>query len=257
METGDNLYTFLSAGDSVKRTCSIYWGRLLLFTQLAMLLTIPQIVWIVVMKATVLEDESFETVQTLSPQKVLVNAIGIIFPFLFGIIIPAAIIQVVADIYTQQLSTLKGSFRVALHRFRPIFCFGLLFSFSFLAFFVAISLPIALLVDNPALTKLSWLASLLLFSAILIPLFVMLSLMIILPILVVEKQSPIRAIKRSFELVSGYRCYIFCSMLLLVVITGAGTLIYRGILLAIFGPSVFAYLLMGISVVVALPLHTM
>lgn len=261
MVTGDNLFTFLSIGNAVDRAFSIYLNRWQLFTQLALIVVIPQILLSVTLRKTLIANDpeavaagTEDVFQSMSPQQIVVLVVEIAFSYLFGIIIQAAIIQVVAEYYTQKHSTFKGSLTLAFDRFCAIFGFGLLYSAALLIFSMVVG---ALVGSIIAFNGPLFLMKLIGFAAISFVIYVMLSLTIALPILVVENQSPIGGMKRSFELLPTYRCYVFCSMFLLAVVVIFGSLIYQSLIGAIFGASIVGSAFSGLSAVVTLPLQTM
>lgn len=256
-----NLFTFLSTGNSVDRAFKIYLSRWLLFTQLALIVVLPQIALSVTLSKSLVVDDMASTasegtqdvLQPMSSQQMLTLVTEISVSYLFSIIIQAAIVQVVAEFYTQTNSTLKSSLYLAFDRFCAIFGFGLLYSAVFLLFSFTVGVPVGMLYFNQH----HFFAILIGIVALGFVTYVFLSLTIVLPILVVEKQSPIGAIKRSFELVPGYRCYIFCSICLLVVVAIFGSSIYQGLITAIFGTSVLSTVLKGLAGAITLPLQTM
>ncbi|GAX15970.1 hypothetical protein FisN_22Hu176 [Fistulifera solaris] len=261
MATTGNLFTFLSAGNAVDRAFSIYLNRWKLFTQLALVVVIPQILLKITLQKTLIMDDSGAfaenaeaTFQTMSPKQVAMLGIEIAFSFLFGIIVRAAIFQVVAEYYSQKLSTFKGSLVLAFNRSCAIFGFGLLYSAAVLVFGMAFASLIWLLIlyKGP-----DFLGTLLCVSAAAFVVYVMLSLTIVLPILVIEKESPIGAVRRCFELLPTYRCYVFCSMLLLGVVVIFTSTLYQALVGAIFGVSMLTTVFGGLSAVVTLPLQTM
>lgn len=255
-----SFFTFLSPFDLIQRMFNIYWGRLLLFTQLALIVTIPQIILSATLRMAPLMDDSEmmyegaqEVSQSMSPQKAIVLQIEILLSYLITICIQAAIIHVVSEIYMHRHPTFKRSLTVAFDRFCAIFCFGLLYSVVFSVFFAVVGISVYLLY----LKEVYFLAALIGIAAFAFALYVVLTLTVVLPILVVENQSPTGAIKRSFELVPGYRCYIFCSLFLLTVVALCGSTLYQRLIAAVFGTSILSTIIQGLSSLITVPLQTM
>ncbi|GAX11488.1 hypothetical protein FisN_22Lh175 [Fistulifera solaris] len=280
MTTTDNLFTFLSVGNAVDRTFSIYMSRWVLFSQLALVIVLPQIVLNIILLKTLLvddetasipadfstlTDDSFgaltddaampfpSTFPTMSPQLGLALAIQVLFSFLFGILIQAATIQIVAEHYTSKLSTFRGSLVLAVDRFYPIFGYGLLGTAGFFLFCLVFGVLLGVLTVIQAP---QFFFVLIIFAAFAFLIYVMLSLTIVLPILVIEKQTPVGAIKRSFELLPTYRCYVFCSMVLLAIVLIFGSMVYQAMIGAMLGASILSSVVSGLSAVVTLPLQT-
>jgi hypothetical protein len=271
MATTDNLFTFLSVGNAVDRSFGIYMSRWLLFSQLALVIVLPQIALNIILQKTLLVEQTepipedfgaftddaempFPTMYpTMSPQLGLALAIQIAFSFLFGILIQAAIIQVVAEYYTNKLSTFRGSLVLAVERFCAIFGYGVLYTTGTLLFSLVIGALFGVLI---AFQAPQFFLVLFGFAAFVFLVYVMLSLTIVLPILVIEKQTPIGAVKRSFELLPTYRCYVFCSMVLLAIVVVFGSLVYQAMVGAMLGTSIFSSVVSGLSAVVTLPLQT-
>lgn len=264
MEKQNNLFTFLSVGNALDRTFNIYMSRWQLFTQLVLIVVIPQIILSIVLQKTLLVEDPEAAAEaaaegsvpfpTVSTQQVIAAVIQVPFSFLFCIIIQAAVIHIVAEYYTQKLSTFRSSLVHAVDRFCAVFGFGLLYTAAWLLFSVLVGGLIGLLFAVQAPQFFLVLVGFAAFSCVI---FVLLSLTIVLPVLVIEKQSPVGAIKRSFELLPTYRCYVFCSMFLLGLVVIFGTMIYQIVVGAIFGPSILGSALSGLATVVTLPLQTM
>jgi hypothetical protein len=280
MASTDNLFTFLSVGNAVDRTFSIYMSRWVLFSQLALVIVLPQIVLNIILLKTLLVEETApvpedfgaltddtlgtltddaaipfpSTLPTLSPQLGLALAIQVPFSFLFGILIQAAIVQVVAEYYTNKLSTFRGSLVLAVDRFCAIFGYGLLGTAGFFLFCLVVGVLLGILTAFQAPQFFFILIAL---AAFVFLIYVMLSLTIVLPILVIEKQTPVGAIKRSFELLPTYRCHVFCSMFLLAIVVIFGTWVYQAMIGAMLGTSILSFVVSGLSAVVTLPLQTM
>ena len=268
MEKANTLFTFLSVGNALDRTFSIYMSRWQLFTQLALIVAIPQIILSIVLQKTLLavDPETAEAAAaeaaaegaagfpTVSTQQIIALVIQVPFSFLFGIIIQAAVIHIVAEYYTHKDSTFRGSLVHAIDRFCSIFGFGLLYTAAWLLFSMVVGALIGFLFAIQAPQFFMLLAASVAFS---FAIYVMLSLTIVLPVLVIEKQSPIGAMKRSFELLPTYRCYVFCSMFLLALVVVFGSILYQVVVQAIFGTSIWGSAVSGLSAVVTLPLQTM
>jgi hypothetical protein len=264
MATGNDFFTFLSPFDLIQRVFHIYGSRLLLFTQLAMIATIPKIILAVTVGQPVVEKEVSamdgdsemmyeEITQYSSPQETIVLQLEIAVSSLITVFIQAAIIHLVSEIYMQREPTFKKSLAVAMDRFCALFCFGLFYLLIFSIFFVVVGVPVFFLYVNENYA----LAVLIGVTAVAIALYVIITLMIALPVLVVENQSPTGAMKRSFDLVPDYRCYIFCSVLMLNVVVWLASLLYGGVVKAIFGASILAIILNGLLSLISLPLLTM
>jgi hypothetical protein len=258
MAAGNDFFTYLSPFDLIQRVFNIYGGHLLLFTQLALIATIPKIILAVTIGKPLPEEEDSEMMyeevtQYSSPQKAIALQLEIVVSSLITVFIQAAIIHVVSEIYMQREPAFKRSWAVAMDRFCALFCFGMLYLLLLSIFFAVVAVPVIMLYVNENYV----LAVLIGVTAFAIALYVIISLMIALPILVVENQSPIGAFTRSFDLVPGYRCYIFCSVFLLNVIIWIASLIFEGVVRAIFGASIVAIILSGLLSLISLPLLSM
>lgn len=256
---GANLFVFVSLFTAMKQTFDLYSSRALLFTQLALLIVIPKILLVFAFNKR-LEDtnpgngyDATHEVMTLSPQKVIVHGSAVLVSFVFGIMVPAAMIQVVADLYTQQISTVNGSLMIAYNHSGAMFIYQLCYTLGLLGFFF-----VAILVAWVfGLGGAGWLATFVIGAAATVVVYKMLSLAFVLPILMLENHSIGEAMKRSRELVQGYYCYILGSMVLLYVVIIVTTLIYKSVVLKICGVSILASTLMGLAGTVTLPLHMM
>lgn len=250
MTEGD-FFTFLSPFDSAQRTFSLYWNHLLLFTQLTLLVTIQQIILALAMRTTYGDAE--EVSESMPPLDAFYLVTEIVLSYLITIRAQAAIIHVVSEIYMERSPTFRKSLTMAGGRFCAILGFGLLCSTGFSFFFAAVVISVMML----ALNEVYFVAALIGIVAITFALYVAISLSVALPILVVENLSPFGAIKRSFELVPGYRCYVFCSSFLLTVVALGGSILYQGLIGKILGDSILATILKGLSSLVSVPLQTM
>jgi hypothetical protein len=233
------------------RAFIIYLSHLLLFTQLAIIVIIPQVAIAVALSKTISDPPS--------------ESIGIAFNYMvervlcypIAIFVQAGIIHVVANLYTQTIATLKRCMVFALSRFCAVFCFDLLYSVLFYIFFIGIvGLAIFLYELFEDIPHLSYIRVLPLITASALIIYVMTSLTITLPIFVVEKRSPCDVIKRSFDLFSGYRRYIFWIFLLFFT-SYFVSLMYQRLIGAIFGFSTLAVVLSRLPGIVTLPLQTM
>ncbi|GAX11484.1 hypothetical protein FisN_22Lh169 [Fistulifera solaris] len=254
MAAGNDFFTYLSPFDLMQRVFNIYGSHFLLFTQLALIATIPKMILAVMVGKPLAEEEDSEMMyeevtQYSSPQRAIVLQLEIFVSSLITVFIQAAMIHVVSEIYMQREPAFKRSLAVAMNRFCALFCFGLLYLLIFSIFFAVVGVPVFLLYTNQNYV----LAVLIGVTAFAIALYVIITLMIALPILVVEHQSPTGAIRRSFDLVPGYRCYIFCSVLLLNVIVWLASLLVEGVVRAIFGASIVAILLSSLLSLISLP----
>ncbi|GAX11489.1 hypothetical protein FisN_22Lh180 [Fistulifera solaris] len=266
MTTTDDPFVFLAPGHSVDRACSIYMRRWSLITRLALIEVIPQIMLTLSLKKTLVLATSQWIVpnmndiwNSMSTMRIVLLSIEYALCCLSGIIVQAAIIQVVIEYYANKYSSFKASLRLAFDRFGAILCFKLLYVTALLIVSIAVggSLYYLLLLHNFArVDGLAFVALLIILTASAIVAYVILSLAVGLPIIMVEKRSSIGALKRSFELVSGYRCYIFCSICLMSLLVGIGVVIYRIMVGFMFGFSFFGAVFYALSALVTLPLQT-
>ena len=264
MEEANNLFTFLSVGSALNRTFNIYMSRWQLYTQLALIAVIPRIILSIVLEKTrpFVDGESagiaaMETAMGNTfgfPTVPIQQITPVPFTFLFGIIIQAAVVHIVSEYYTQKDSTFRGSLVHAIDRFWSVFGFGLLYWAALCLYIMVAGVLMDFLSAVQTPDFLSVLAG---FAAFLFPVFVIFSLTLVLPVLVIEKQSPIGAIKRSFELLPTYRCYVSCSMFLLALVVIFVFVVYHNAVQAIFGTSILGSAISGLSGVVAFPLQTM
>jgi hypothetical protein len=228
---------------------------------------IPQIMLTLSLKKTLVSATSQWIVpnmddiwNSMSTMRIILLSTEYALCCLFGIIVQAAIIQVVTEYYANKYSSFKASLKIAFDRFGAILCFKLLYLTALLIVGIAVvgCLYYLLLLHSFArVGGLGLIALLVIVTAIAVFAYAMLSLAIGLPIVVVEKRSSIGAMKRSFELVSGYRCYIFCSIFLLSLLIGIGVVIYHIMVGVIFGFSFFGTVFYTLSTLVTLPLQTM
>lgn len=266
METEDNnLFTFLSLRKVVGRTFGIYFSCWRLVTTLALIVVIPQIVvcsiWY---RSLMLEDpETFIRESALDavhfyflpPLKIIASIFQVQFSFLFCVIVQAAIVQVVAEYYTQKRSTFRSSLVHAVDRFRDLFGFALLYTAEFLLL-VMVAFAVLYLYSTTT-HAIQYLAVAVGIVVIAFTLYALMSMAIALPVLMVEKKSPIDAVKRSFELLRANRCYVFCSILLLAIVLYFGYNLYQFAVQAIFGWTILGSVVSGLSAAVTFPFQTM
>jgi hypothetical protein len=212
MTAPENLFTFLSIGEAIRRTFSIYSSRWQLFSQLALVLVVPQIILSIILRKTLLTESN----DSMDPDHLRVYGIGFAFAYSFGTLIQAAVVQVVAEYYTQTSSTFQDSLAVAFDQFLGLFGYSLLYAAALIILSVmTLCLFFMILVQNRGLQVFG---TVLTAASMALSVYVMCSLTLALPVLVIEKQSPIPAITRAFELFPTYRSFVFCVIFPLAVI---------------------------------------
>ncbi|GAX15972.1 hypothetical protein FisN_22Hu173 [Fistulifera solaris] len=179
-----------------------------------------------------------------------VYGIGFAFAYSFGTVIQAAVVHVVAEYYTQSPSTFQGSLAVAFDQFFSLFGYSLLYAAAlFISFVVTLSLFFMILVQNRGVQLFG---ALLTAASVALSVYVMCSLTLALPVLVVEKQSPFRAIIRAFELFPTYGIFFFCVIFPLAVVL----LPVLMTMSATFKDTTLVAVCKSLPVIVTLPLQT-
>jgi hypothetical protein len=247
MTAPENLFTFLSIGEAISRTFSIYSSRWQLFSQLALVLVVPQIILSIILRKTLLTESD----DSMDFDHLRVYGIGFAFAYSFGTVIQAAVVHVVAEYYTQSPSTFQGSLAVAFDQFFSLFGYSLLYAAAlFISFVVTLSLFFMILVQNRGVQLFG---ALLTAASVALSVYVMCSLTLALPVLVVEKQSPFRAIIRAFELFPTYGIFFFCVIFPLAVVL----LPVLMTMSATFKDTTLVAVCKSLPVIVTLPLQTM
>jgi hypothetical protein len=206
----DNLFARLSLDESLRRTFDVYAKGFMVFTKIAALaIGISAILWAVLLhpllNALHLNGADFD-----DPTFVFNNmkALFLVFGFksLLGVIIgpiaEGAMIQAVVDIYTDRQPSFFPCLKVGLKNAIPLFLASFLASAATIVgmiflYFPGIYLAVAFFVVTPAIQ--------------------------------VEKTSVYGSLKRSYNLVSGSWCYVFCTFLIVYVIMIPGQMIWSTI----------------------------
>lgn len=254
METADeNLLTFLSEWSALKRTLAIYRSRWFLLTQLALIAIVPRIGLTIILSKAFRMDDAF-TQRT--KDAFMFRLIEVVSFCVFNSIIQAAIVQVVADYYTQKVSTLKGSLSVIADRWCALFAYVLLYIVSCQ---FCLELHLSYLLDNAPLFYLFFIYPMMIFFTG----EIMAKISVTLPIMMVEKQLSLfeafkkRPFKDEPHLFLVLVWYFNGAMIMLFVPVLAANWIYRAVLNEIFGASALGIVFKGLSGVVFLPLRTM
>lgn len=263
MVSKDNSFIFLSSGLSVNvRTFDIYQARILLFTQLAILVAITKVPLSVYINSVLHVDDwttnTTEALYGMSMQNLVVFAIEFTSSYLFGAIIQVASIHVVFESYAQRPSTLTESLTVAWDRFAFTFGFGLLYSVCAAVVGYGYNYEIcflsSLIAANAKAAPLPLIGAAVLSLAV----YAIPFLTLLLPVVVLEKRSPRDAIKRAYDLVQGYRWYIYKSTYFPIFMTVfTSPILHAFISGKTFSPYPMAPVLTGLLGIVFVPMQTM
>jgi hypothetical protein len=206
----DNLFTRLSLDESLRRTYNVYAKGFMVFTKIAALaIGIQAILWAVLLhpllKAFHLNEVDFEDPMfVVNNMKAVFLFFGIkmLLAMFVGPIAEGALIQAVVDIYTDRQPRWLPCVKVGLKNAIPLFLASFLagvVSFIGLIFFYfpGVYLAVTFFVVTPAI--------------------------------LVEKTSSCGSLKRSYNLVSGSWCYVFCTFFIVYVIMVIGQMIWSAI----------------------------
>ena len=206
----DNIFARLSLDESLRRTFEVYAKGFLVFTKIsALAIGIQAILWAVLLnpllKAFDLNGKDYEdpmfVVNNMMAVFLLISIKGLLGIFV-GPIAEGAMIQAVVDIYTDRqprwLPCLKVGLKNAIPLFLASLLAGLISSIGMLCLFV------------PGL-------------------YLAVTFFVVTPAILVEKTSSCGSLRRSYNLVSGSWCYVFCTFLIVYVILIFGQMIWSAI----------------------------
>ena len=247
METGDDLFTFLSSQNSLGRTFIIYRSRWCLLTQLALMAIIPQVALTVLLRKKLTADASFFD---MTDEGMLFRFLVVVPYGVFNTTIQAVMVHVVAEYYAQRHSTWKGSVLSISDRWCAIL--------GYVAFYIVgySCLEMSLrhlfgVSDNVLLDLLLFL----LWGTMFVQHMVKMT--IALPVVMVDKQQTFNALNRSDQLLSVHYWYFIGSMSLLVLPVILVVGMYSVALEKMLGTSVLSIILCALPGILFLPIRTM
>lgn len=228
MALPSDLFTYLTSGKTVDRVIGLYWSSSCgLFLILSASALVAQFVVAAVSDDTILRAFSNAVLDLNSTEIALVIVEYMLLMFLSSrlsqMIGKAAIIQAVAEFYAGNRPSLCSSLWRCLWSSGKRIC--TLLSFNLL-YFCIIGIPIVLLLV--LLGSVSGFLSGNLYVALYFMIlaaitfwvvFVHISMAAAIPIIIIEKQSVLESIQKSYRLSVGSRVYIFCSLLWLIIPT--------------------------------------
>lgn len=198
--TQDTTFERLSLDESLRRTGSVYRKGFVVFTKISVLiLGLTALIWVIIMPIllTVLHVNGKDFVDPhyvmdhLTEYYVLFGANQIICVVL-GAVAQGMMIKAVADIYLDQEPDFNDCFKLGLKKSGTIMLTSLLV-------LICVCVGFVLLIAPGLYLSVLW--------------------FVVGPAIVIESNGVIQSMKRSWELVSGSWCYVFCTFLIVHFIT--------------------------------------
>ena len=197
-----DLFQRLSLDESLRRTISVYCAGLVVFTQIASLIVLLNaIIWTVLLIVLLKPIFNIDNGSDFTDPTYMVEHIGafnalMLIKMVIGMMIGAvgngAMIRAVADIYLKRQPNLKDCLLVGFQRGCTIL------TASFLGI-IGISIGSLLLFVPGIYLAVVWFA--------------------VNPVIVIEGYGLCSAFRRSMNLVSGSWCYVFCTVMIVFIIT--------------------------------------
>lgn len=190
-----DLFQRLSLDESLRRTIAVYRAGFLIFTQIAgLFLTVTSTVWVlllfVLLPAFDVDGSKFTDPYYMMEHKGAYFAllgINMLVVTLVGAVGNGAMIRAVADLYVQREPTFKGCLQTGIQKACTILMASFLSTLGASAGYILLFVPGVYL-------SVTW--------------------FLVNPVIVVESLSVMSSLKRSYELVSGSWCYVFCMFLI-------------------------------------------
>lgn len=221
----DNLFNHLTLKQTFQRSLSVFWARWYVFLLLTTL-TIPTLIVLVfVTFGNLFIDDPNITAKSVIFLRVL-WVLAILLHLSVDFVVRGARVITTARIYTGHAPRCFEAIGQALKQCGSLLCVALLLgSFTtFLSIILGVTLAVTIDKGNRI-----WIVVAAVLITILAPLivFVLVSMTSVIPLIVVENQSAFDSIRRSWDLATGSRGYIFVALLLFMLIDcGCKTLLH-------------------------------
>lgn len=274
MPLESNPFTRLGVGGTFSRTFTIFRERWVDFLTISAVIFVPFLFFMVTILGMTLsvnkavaqemeqEDGTVDPADFLSIYKSTFHhvigqlVVEQIFYILIGIAARAMMAMMVAELYADRRPSLMECFQKTLRLFCNIFCAGFIVGGVMMLGYVLLVLIIVLCIY--AQSGLVWLLGVGVFLAAMVAMvYVSVSMMLLSAVVMVEQKGPMEAIRRCWDLASGHRCFLYCTVFLL----SLANYIFQQIVAAIFlgsdpdqRASVFGCLVQFASLVFVLPL---
>lgn len=226
MALPENLFTRLTICPTYGRTFQVFAQAPCTFIGLTAFFVIPMLA--IAIPVTVLGAPIITDTRTTSDYYAIFVAALVTylaFYIVFATVAKGAMMQAVAEIYSGHSPNWWACIKKAFHRLFTLFCLSLI---EVLVVFVAMIFPAGLAFAGKSNPESIALMILFVVVAVLCTawiIFFWVSVFVAMPSIMVEKESAIGSIKRSYGLSTGYRCYIFGTTALLFLATFALLLI--------------------------------
>jgi hypothetical protein len=215
-----NLFTFLTLGQTLSRTFSLFIDRLDIYMTIAAVVLVPATVSAVLMLFFLARGaepgmEHIEFIQEHLASVMLVMGLQLLLSTVAYLAGEGGIVRATADIYCARQPNWYSSLKLGIKSFCPLLATALMVNGAWFATLLATVFMVALL-GALADTKIGGLAVLMAFLTALAGMFACIWIVItfipVYQVIIIEGKGPVNALRRCLELAKGRRCYWFCGV---------------------------------------------
>jgi len=257
----------LSLGETLCKTVQIFFSRIDVFLPLALIVTVPvaitSLLFATYLAGLEKRDNHFDFWDFFEEHLGLCISY-FLFQAIFSIALffsaEGAMVFATAEIQAEKSPQWFSCVCRGFHNVTKLICARVLVWF-FLASTLSLLLGLSFALVQTRLSSVYFLVTLLSISYLGVCFTVWMTMMILYPVILIEKKGPVAAIRRSFSLARGMRCYFFCSAMCLWITK----LVALGVLQSIFADaskvssliSVAGVLVTSLGSLFSIPLTTM
>jgi hypothetical protein len=219
----DDEIRCLSLGETLGKTLYIFFNRADVFLTLALMVTLPVFLSTVLFLSSLAgvnnDTDPWEYLSLHWPSLLSY----LLFQGLLSVVLyfscEAAMVRAAAEIHAGRSPEWYPCMGQGFGQFSSLVCARLLVWFLLLSTLALdVGLCVALAESAPMMSNRYVLVTLLSIAYLGASFTLWTTTMILYPVIIVEKKGPVAALRRSFELARGLRCYFFCSALCLWII---------------------------------------